>query len=193
MLLDTYNEVTFTHGALGGLYLTLVLMLFTYIVLNISLSTVEFTLEQIGAYLAAKAMAKQVGKRRSFLELELRRKRNLTAIDEDELEDDEGEGDGEGEGEGEIVGGHGVGGADVRAPLYSQAHTEKWPGHEHEHGHGRGHGNSGVRENVGFDPMVKERAASAIKHTGAAQAQTGVARTLGEQLEYMANVEAEVQ
>ena len=40
MLLDTYNEVTFTHGALGGLYLTLVLMLFTYIVLNISLSTV---------------------------------------------------------------------------------------------------------------------------------------------------------
>ena len=47
-------------GMLGGLYMVIFFVLFTYVVLNVCLVCVEFALEQFGAYLAAVAIQKEL-------------------------------------------------------------------------------------------------------------------------------------
>ena len=118
-------------------------------------------------------MAKQVGKRKSFLELELRRKRNLTAIDEAELEDEnEDEGGGTGVGVGVSAGvslGLGLGEGLNERP--------RTPPHLHEQSRQeQGQGQAFVASEM--TPEMQD---------------SGIRRTLGEQLEFMARLEADAK
>lgn len=56
---NMYGIVTNHVGWVGGIFLTLFFFLFTYLVLNICLTTVELCVEVIGAYLAARQMERQ--------------------------------------------------------------------------------------------------------------------------------------